>query len=408
MDAASTVIELRGHIIDSLTFPKVLDEILDHGAEYETEEITVGRTRRDGSYARIRVTAPSEEVLDRLLGRLRQLGAEAVVESDAKLAPAPADGVFPEGFHATTNLPTRVRHGNRWLDVENQCMDSAIRIHPGQERPHCIKMFDVRAGDPIVVGHAGVKVEPPRKDPLRRGLFEFMSSTVSPEKSKERIVRDIAREMKEAKASGTGKILWVVGPAVVHTGARESLCRIIDAGYADALFSGNGLATHDIEASLYGTSLGVSLTAGKIVPRGHEHHLRAINLVRSVGGISRAVERGLLKDGIMHRLTRNGIPYLLSGSVRDDGPLPEVVTDSVEAQKRLRELTRGVTIAVMVATMLHSIATGNLLPAAVRTVCVDINTEMVTKLADRGTHQSLGLVTDAELFLRELAARLVA
>lgn len=406
MGTASTVIELRGHIIDSLTFPKVLDEILDHGAEYETEEISIGKTRRDASYARIRVTAPSEEVLELLLGRVRRLGAEAMEEGDAKLASAPGDGFFPEGFHATTNLPTKVKHGGRWLDVEDQCMDGAIRILPGENRPHCVKMYDVRAGDPIVVGHDGVKVEPLRKDPLRRGLFEFMSSTVSPERSKERIVREIAREMREARASGKGKILWVMGPAVVHTGARDSFCRIIDAGYVGAVFSGNGLATHDIEASLYGTSLGVSLSAGKIVPRGHEHHLRAINFIRSLGGIARAVEAGLLKDGIMYRLTRNRIPYVLSGSVRDDGPLPEVITDSVEAQKRMRELCRDVSVAVMVATMLHSIATGNLLPATVRTVCVDIHTETVTKLADRGSHQSLGLVTDAEPFLRELAAKL--
>ncbi len=406
MGTYSRVIELRGHIIDSLTFPKVLDEILDHGADYETEEISIGRTRRDASRARIRVTAPSEEVLDRVLAHVRRLGAEAIEEGDAAVLPAPADGVFPEGFYATTNLPTRVRIEGRWLDVEDLCMDSAIRVRGGSDRPRCVKMYEVRAGDPIVVGYEGVRVEPQRKAPLERGLFEFMSSTASPEKSKERIIRDIAGEMRETKRSGAGKILWVLGPAVVHTGARESFCRILDAGYVDVVFAGNGLAAHDIEASLYGTSLGVSITGGKPVPRGHEHHLRAINAVRAAGGIGRAVEAGLLKDGIMYRLERKGIPYVLSGSVRDDGPLPEVITDSVKAQARMRELFRGVSMAVMVATMLHSIAAGNLLPAAVRTVCVDISTEMVTKLADRGTHQSLGLVTDAEPFLRELAARL--
>ncbi|MBE0603524.1 MAG: TIGR00300 family protein [Deltaproteobacteria bacterium] len=407
MGTASRVIELRGHIIDSLTFPKILDEILDHGADYETEEISIGRTRRDTSHARIRVTAPSEEALDRVLAHVRRLGAEAVEERDATLLPAPGNGVFPEGFYATTNLPTRVRREGRWLDVEDLCMDSAIRIREGANRPRCVKMYDVRAGDPIVVGYEGVRVEPRRKDPLERGLFEFMSSTVSPEKSKERIIRDIAGEMRETKRSGKGKILWVLGPAVVHTGARESFCRILDAGYVDVVFAGNGLAAHDIEASLYGTSLGVSIAGGRIAPHGHEHHLRAINAVRALGGIDRAVEEGLLKEGIMYRLARKGIPYVLSGSVRDDGPLPEVITDSVKAQIRMRELTRGVSMAVMVATMLHSIAAGNMLPAAVRTVCVDISTEMVTKLADRGTHQSLGLVTDAEPFLRELAARLL-
>jgi lysine-ketoglutarate reductase/saccharopine dehydrogenase-like protein (TIGR00300 family) len=285
-------------------------------------------------------------------------------------------------------------------------MDSGICVSGTENRACCVKMSRVKAGDLIVVGHHGVKVDPPRRDPLRHGLFEFMSSTVSPEKSKERIIREIAAEMRSVKAEKKGKILWVVGPALVHTGARDSFCRIIDAGYVDVVFSGNGMAAHDIEASLFGTSLGVSMTEGKILPQGHSHHLRAINFIRSQGGIARAVESGHLKSGIMNALVRAGIPYVLAGSIRDDGPLPEVVSDAVEAQRRMREQCKGVSMAVMVASMLHAIATGNLLPAVVRTVCVDMSTEMVTKLADRGTHQSLGLVTDAEPFLRELAGML--
>ncbi|MCL5965653.1 MAG: TIGR00300 family protein [Deltaproteobacteria bacterium] len=400
------VVELRGHIIDSLTFPKVLDEILDHGAEYETEEIAVGKKRKDPSYARIRVMAPTEEILQKVLGHIQRLGAMTVEEEEALLAPAPGDGVFPEGFYATTNLPTRIRLGGRWLEVDDLCMDSGIRVLPRESRAACVRMSQVRAGDLLVVGHEGVRVEPLRKEPARRGLFEFMSSTVSPEKSKEIIIEEITREMRRIKEEEGGRILWVLGPALVHTGARDSFCTIVEAGFVDAVFAGNGLAAHDIEVSLYGTSLGVSLRAGGILPRGHEHHLRAINFIRSVGGIARAIELGRLKGGIMHSLVKAGIPFVLAGSIRDDGPLPEVITDSVEAQKRMRELCRGVSMAVMIATMLHSIATGNLLPAKVRTVCVDINSEMVTKLADRGTHQSLGLVTDAELFLRELAGKL--
>jgi lysine-ketoglutarate reductase/saccharopine dehydrogenase-like protein (TIGR00300 family) len=285
-------------------------------------------------------------------------------------------------------------------------MDSGICVSGTENRACCVKMSRVKAGDLIVVGHHGVKVDPPRRDPLRHGLFEFMSSTVSPEKSKERIIREIAAEMRSVKAEKKGKILWVVGPALVHTGGRDSFCRIIDAGYVDVVFSGNGMAAHDIEVSLFGTSLGVSMTEGKILPQGHSHHLRAINFIRSQGGIARAVESGHLKSGIMNALVRAGIPFVLAGSIRDDGPLPEVVSDAVEAQRRMRELCKGVSMAVMVASMLHAIATGNLLPAVVRTVCVDMSTEMVTKLADRGTHQSLGLVTDAEPFLRELAGML--
>jgi lysine-ketoglutarate reductase/saccharopine dehydrogenase-like protein (TIGR00300 family) len=406
MATFSRIVELRGHIIDSLTFPKVLDEILEYGAEYETEKITIGKTRKDTSYARVRVTAHAEEVLDKVMSQIGRLGAEAVEERDVLLSPAPGDGCFPEGFYATTNYPTRIRYGGRFLDVEDLCMDCGIRVSLDGTKAGCVKMSSVKCGDPVVVGHRGVAVDPPRRDPLRHGLFEFMSSTVSPEKSKERILRDIAAEMRSVKAERKGKILWVVGPALVHTGARDSFCRIIDAGFVDVVFSGNGMAAHDIEASLFGTSLGVSVAEGKILPRGHSHHLRAINFIRSQGGISRAIESGRLDSGIMYRLVRAGIPFVLAGSIRDDGPLPEVVTDTVEAQQRMRDLCKGVSMAIMIASMLHAIATGNLLPATVRTVCVDISTEMVTKLADRGTHQSLGLVTDAELFLRELAGML--
>jgi lysine-ketoglutarate reductase/saccharopine dehydrogenase-like protein (TIGR00300 family) len=406
MKTFSRVVVLRGHIIDSLTFPKVLDEILGCGAEYETEEIVIGKTQKDPSSARIRVTAIAEETLDKVISQIGRLGAEAVEEEDVRLVPATGDGFFPEGFYATTNFPTRVRYGGRFLDVEDLCMDSGIHVSGDEIRARCVKMSRVKAGDRIVVGHQGVSVDPPRRDPLRHGLFEFMSSTVSPEKSKERILRQIAAEMRSVKAENKGKILWVVGPALVHTGARDSFCRIIDAGYVDVVFSGNGMAAHDIESSLFGTSLGVSVTEGKIVPQGHANHLRAINFIRARGGIARAVESGDLKSGIMYTLVRMGIPFVLAGSIRDDGPLPEVVSDTVEAQRRMRDLCEGVSVTIMVATMLHAIATGNLLPATVRTICVDINTEMVTKLADRGTHQSLGLVTDAELFLRELAAML--
>lgn len=406
MSSFTKIIELRGHIIDSLTFPKVLDKILEHGAEYETEEITIGKTRKDQSYARIRITAPSAEILRRLLEQVKRLGATIEEEPEARLAPAPGDGFFPEGFYATTNLPTRVKVGGDWLGVEELCMDSGIKALPGEGRALCVKMYQVKTGDLLVVGHEGVKVEPLSYKKTGGGLFEFMSSTVSPEKSKELMIAEIAREMKKIKAEGQGKILWVLGPAVVHTGARDVFCRLIEAGFVDVVFAGNGLAVHDMEVSLFGTSLGVSLTAGKVLPRGHEHHLRTINFLHSLGGIARAIELGYLKSGIMYSLTRADIPYVLAGSIRDDGPLLEVITDTVEAQKRMRELCRGVSMAVMVATMLHAIATGNLLPAEVRTICVDINTEMVTKLADRGTHQSLGLVTDAELFLRELANKL--
>lgn len=393
-------VELSGHIIDSLTLPKVLDEVMSNGGTFEIVEIEIGHRREDPSRARISVSAPDPAVLQTILGRIGQLGAVPVLEEEARLVPADRDGAFPEDFYCTTNLSTFIRLQDRWIEAANPEMDCGIAVDPHRRSASTIPMHRVRMGDLIVVGHRGIKVTPLERS-RDRNVFEFMGSRVSSEKPKGVVIREIAGELRAAKKTG-GKILFVAGPAIVHTGAGVHLARMIEAGWVDRLFAGNALAVHDIEQALYGTSLGVVLEKGIPAKEGHEHHMRAINAIRRAGGIRDAVEKGVLNSGIMAACVRSGIEFVLAGSVRDDGPLPDVVTDMVEAQEAMRRLVPGVSVCVMIATMLHSIATGNLLPASVKVVCVDINPAVVTKLADRGSFQAVGLVTDVEPFLREL------
>lgn len=401
----SEEVEMSGHIIDSLLLPKVLDEITTLGGEYQSQEIRIGHNRHDPSYVRLQVAARTAEDLERILVSIAQHGAIPVHQQDCQTVAADIAGAFPEGFYATTNEPTEVRIQGKWIPVARQEMDCGIRIDPDRRAAECIAMADVRLGDPIVVGRLGVRVHPigRLKDP--ETAFGFMSSTVSSEKPKNVTVRDIANQMRRAK-EGAGKILVVAGPAIVHTGSRELLSWLIRNGYVNILFAGNALAAHDIEQSFFGTSLGVSMAHGGSTEEGHEHHLRSINRIRRLGGIRQAVEQGVLREGIMYECIRHQVPYVLAGSIRDDGPLPDVITDVPLAQRAMRELVQDVTFCLMIATTLHSIAVGNLLPARVKVVCVDINPATVTKLSDRGTFQTIGLVTDVEPFLRVLTQEL--
>ncbi|MEX2555108.1 MAG: TIGR00300 family protein [Actinomycetota bacterium] len=398
-------VEIRGHIIDSLILPRVLDEIVEAGADYRMAAFEVGKSHDDPSYARIEISA-EREVLDRLLGRLADLGATPRDTGDVELLAADMDGVFPDTFYSTTNLPTQVRISGEWVWVESPEMDCGIVVDG--RRARTIPMSEVVAGQLIVSGHAGVKVHPLERPRGGAGqTFSFMSSEVSSEKPQGLMVQRIAETMRGVKAEGK-KILWVLGPAVVHTGSVEAFCALIRSGWVDVAFAGNAIATHDSEAAIFGTSLGVSLTEGVPKEHGHEHHIRAINAVRRAGSFKAAVEQGLLKEGVMFHLVTHGVDYVLGGSVRDDGPMPEVITDVLEAQRQMRARVPGLGMAVMVSTMLHSIATGNLLPASVPIVCVDINPAAVTKLVDRGSIQSVGMVTDVGLFLRQLADALDA
>ena len=397
----SEQIELRGHIIDSLILPKVLDEILGRGGNFRILEIRIGQERTDPSFARIEVSGPSPEIMDDLVRRLRLHGAELVCEAEVQLAPAPADGVFPEDFYVTTNQQTFIHFEGRWVEVRPAIMDSGIAVDRGPQTATALKFCDVRKGMEFVVGHRGVRVVPHQRSTTKTDVFEFMASNISSEKPKSAVIREMAEEFRKAKRAG-GKVLVVGGPAIVHTGAGEHLEKLIGWGYVDLLFAGNALAAHDIEHALYGTSLGVYLREGAVAEEGHENHMRAINTIRAAGGIAAAVAKGVLRQGVMYQCVRQKTGFVLAGSIRDDGPLPEVITDALEAQRAMRSQLVGVTHALMMGTMLHSIAVGNMLPASVKTICVDINPSVVTKLADRGTFQAIGLVTDLEPFLREL------
>ncbi len=397
----SQQIELRGHIIDSLILPKVLDEILTKGGTFTIREFRIGRQRTDPSFASIEVAGPTPETVDEIVRRLRQHGAEVVQEAEVQLAEAPADGVFPQDFYVTTNQQTFVHLDGQWIEVKPATMDSGIAVDRPAMRATTVKFAGVRQGTLIAVGHRGIRVVPAQRSTERPNVFEFMASNVSSEKPKSAVIREVAEEIRRTRDSD-GKMLVVAGPAVVHTGAGEHLEKLIAWGYVHLLFAGNALAAHDIENALYGTSLGVYLERGALADEGHENHMRAINTIRAAGGIARAVAKGVLQRGVMYQCVRHGVEWVLAGSIRDDGPLPEVITDIVQAQRVMREKINGVTIALMMGTMLHSIAAGNLLPASVKTICVDINPSVVTKLTDRGTFQAIGLVTDLEPFLREL------
>jgi lysine-ketoglutarate reductase/saccharopine dehydrogenase-like protein (TIGR00300 family) len=397
---------LDGHIVDSLTLSKVLDLILRDEGQYRITDFKVGATRTDVSHAEIAVSANSADALEHILHEIQQHGATRAT-GDACTDAAPSGGVFPDGFYVTTNLETAVRVEGQWLPVDPIEMDCGIVLkrRDGRIAAECHPMHHVTEGELVVIGDQGVRVTPLGR-PEPTDLFSFMGSDVSTERPKELVVKAIVQAMKEARAQGK-KILFVGGPAILHTGAGRQLEALISGGWIDILFAGNALATHDIEGALFGTSLGVAMATGAPMAHGHENHLRAINTIRRAGSIRRAVEQGILTAGIMHACIVHDVGYVLAGSIRDDGPLPDVITDSVAAQDAMREMVKGVGVALMVATTLHAVATGNLLPASVRTICVDADPDTVVKLMDRGTHQAFGLVTDCEFFLKELTACLL-
>ncbi|NOZ59091.1 MAG: TIGR00300 family protein [Euryarchaeota archaeon] len=397
-------IELKGHIIDSFILPKVFDTIMDMGGDFEVLQFDIGKHKTDPSYARILVKAKTREQLDEILGELRKVGARVPEVEELRLEPAPKDRTLPDGFYSTTNHPTYVLIDGEWVEVENIEMDTAIVVEPKKKRAYCKPIGEIKKGDLVVVGQSGIRVEPPER-PRGFTVFEFMRSSVSSEKPAATLIAQIADAILEVKRSGK-KVLAVVGPAVVHTSAAPALARMIREGYIDVLYAGNALAVHDIEAQLFGTSLGVNLRSGRPAEGGHRHHLYAINEVMKAGGIEELVRQGKLKGGVMYEVIKRGIPYVLAGSIRDDGPLPEVITDVLEAQREMRRHLRDVGLVLMMCTMLHSIAVGNILPSNVKTICIDINPATVTKLTDRGTAQALGVVTDIGVFLPMLAEEL--
>lgn len=403
----TTRVELSGDLLDSGVMNRALDVIDDAGGSFRVEQFSAGLRHDQPSVGHICVSAPDQLALNELLNQLQVFGATELSESrNVNLVPAPADGIAPDDFYSTTIYPTEVFVDNSWVRVTGQRMDVVIVVEEsnGETSARCCLMRDLNKGDQVICGVDGVSVRTPESN--RSSDFEFMASGVSSERRVERLVEELAWEMRRIRARG-GKIAMVAGPVVIHTGGSAHLTELINAGYIQALLTGNALPVHDMELNLFGTSLGVDMKRGVGVPHGHQHHLRTINRVCAAGSIKAAVENGLVDGGIMYACVKNNVNYVLAGSIRDDGPLPDTEMDLIKAQQAYANAIEGAEMIIMLSTMLHAIGTGNMTPAGVRLICVDINPAVVTKLADRGSVESTGIVTDVGLFLSLLKQRLV-
>lgn len=395
-------IELKGHIIDSLILPRVFEKIMDLNGEFNVIKFDIGKHKTDESHAILEVIGKNENHLDDIIRELHVFGAFEVKPKEIKIEQVQKDRVLPDFFYSTTHHPSQCFYENSWIEVQNPEMDCAIVVNKEEKSAKCVKISNIKKGDNVIIGIDGIRVNPPPRS-RKKEVFEFMSSDVSTEKPLHYLIKNIAKEIKKAK----GGVVVVSGPAVVHTGASDHLAELIRNGYVDVFFGGNAVAVHDIEHSLFGTSLGVHIETAEVKKGGHSHHLYAINEIRKLGSIKEAVKSGLLKKGIMYECINKSIPFVLAGSIRDDGPLPEVITDVMEAQNEMRKLLKGAKLVLMLSTMLHSIAVGNMLPSTVKTICIDINPTTVTKLMDRGSQQTLGLVTDVSSFLFLLKSMLI-
>ncbi|MFB6354069.1 MAG: TIGR00300 family protein [Halobacteriales archaeon] len=399
---ASRTVELEGHIIDSGMMQRAFGVVMDMGGSFHVEQFDVGTRKDETSYCRMEVSADDAETLQPILHELHQLGATLSDPADATLEPAPADQVVPRGFYSTTNHPTQVRHEGEWLDVEAVEMDCAVVVDPDGPRAYTKVLNAVEAGDLVVTGEAGIKVNPPERPRDPSGPFGFMQGGVSSERPSLSLIDDIADAVVSTKETG-GNVLVVPGPALIHSGAGEDLARLVREGFVDALSTGNGFAVHDLERDLYGTSLGMDVETLEHPRKGHKHHIYTISEIIRAGGIEAAVEGGVVESGVMYECVENDVPYVLAGSIRDDGPLPDTITDAVEAQAAIREQAHAADLVLMMSTLLHSVAVGNCLPSTARVVCVDINPATVTQLVDRGSAQAIGMVTDVGTFVPRLA-----
>jgi lysine-ketoglutarate reductase/saccharopine dehydrogenase-like protein (TIGR00300 family) len=395
------LVVFEGHLIDSDILRRALSRIVEDGGEFEIAEFRVGRRNDDPSYARLAVSAPDAAVLDGIVRHLQYLGA-AVVVHDAQFAPAEADGILPDEFYSTTNFDTFVRLNGVWVAATGQKMDCALVLRDGQ--PCCVKQGRVKKGEPVALRGAGIRVRPPERS---RGfsVFGFMSNDISAEINKGIAIMGTAREMHRTRAAGE-RIVVVAGPAVVHSGGDVALARLVRDGWVDVLLTGNAFAVHDMEKSILRTSLGVCQMSGRAVEGGSRNHLFAINAVNRCGGIRQAVSAGVVTSGVMYEAVKKNIPFVLAGSIRDDGPLKDVITDVLDAQQAYVDGLKGAGMCLMLASALHSIAVGNLLPVSVRTVCVDMTESVPVKLSNRGTMHAIGLVTDVGYFLEKLESEL--
>lgn len=399
-------VELKGHIIDSGMMERCFSVVMDMDGSFEVEEFVIGRHKHEESYARLRVFADTNEQLQAILHQLNQVGATLEAPVDASLKPAPSNMVVPQGFYSTTNHPTAIRVNGDWIDVENIEMDCAVVVDPDEPRAYTKTLNAISAGDLVVVGEAGIRVRPPERPRDSGGVFGFMQGGVSSERPSMSLIEKVADAMRVTKEEG-GDILVVPGPAVVHAGARNDLASLIRAGFVDGICTGNGFAVHDLERDIYGTSLGMDVETLEHPRKGHKHHIYTISEIIRAGGIREAVDSDLINGGVMYECVTNDVPYVLAGSIRDDGPLPDTITDAIEAQNRIREMAHNADLVVMLATLLHSVAVGNCLPSTTRTVCVDINPSTVTQLLDRGSAQAVGMVTDVGTFVPILAEKLL-
>ncbi|MDL5362587.1 TIGR00300 family protein [Halalkalicoccus sp. NIPERK01] len=409
--SVSRTVELEGHIIDSGVMGRCFGIVMDMGGWFDMEEFDVGTRKHEETYARMRVSAEEEGTLHEILHQLNQNGATLEDPIDAGIEPAPADRVVPAGFYSTTNHPTEIRYEGKWVEVERIEMDCAVVVEPeGSDhdgpRAYTKVLNAIEGGDLVVTGNTGIRVNPPERPRNAGGAFGFMQGGVSSERPATTQIENVANAIAETKDRG-GNVMVVAGPAVIHSGARNDLARLVREGYVDAISAGNGFAVHDLERDLYGTSLGMDVETLEHPRKGHKHHIYTISEIIRSGGIEAAVTEGKIDSGIMYECVTNDVPFVLAGSIRDDGPLPDTITDSIQAQNAIREQAHEADLVLMLATLLHSVAVGNCLPSTTRVVCVDINPATVTQLQDRGSAQTVGMVTDIGTFVPLLADALL-
>ena len=396
MSKFSQEIEVGGHLIDSSILTKIFDKIMDLQGEFQVEEIEIGKKKRDQSFARLSIIGKDQKHLDEILETVYRLGAVSKIQKEITLKKAPKNNVMPDNFYSTTNNHTHIFHKAKWISVENMMMDKCIVVKGN--RAFCVPVRDIKKGDQIIVGEKGIKITPPERPREGVNVFEFMGSSSSSERPTQHIAKQVADDIYNTKKNG-GRIVIVGGPAIVHTGADDAVSELIKTGYVDGVLAGNALAVHDIEYATLGTSLGMNVHDATLAYHGHRNHMDTINAVFKAGSISNMVKTKKLTKGIMYECVKNKIPFVLAGSIRDDGPLPDVITDITQAQREYKKILQGADMVIMISTMLHSIATGNMLPANVKVIVVDISQPTVTKLMDRGTWQALGIVSDVGAFL---------
>ena len=396
MNKYSKIIEVRGHLIDSLVLTKIFDRVMDLDGKFEVMKISVGKLKTDESYAKLRIIGKNKTQLSEIMTALHREGATAKTQKNCKIKSASKNMVFPDNFYSTTNNHTAIYHNNKWIDVDNMMMDKCIIVKGKIAK--CVPIREVKKGDKVVVGEEGIKVSTPERPREGMNVFQFMGSGSSSERPTQHIARKVAEDIKNTKKK-KGKIILVGGPAIVHTGAADAVAKMIKTGHINAVLAGNALAVHDVEYATLGTSLGMKVKDGTLAVRGHRNHMDAINSVFKAGSLKKMVQQKKLTRGIMYECIKKKIPFVLAGSLRDDGPLPDIITDISQAQKKYKEVLKDADMVIMVATMLHSIATGNMIPADVKVIVVDINQPTVTKLIDRGTWQALGIVSDVGAFL---------